>query len=116
MPKPIHLFTGDLRQEPTGVLRERVTSKCELLELSWNYSLQESRNGSMGDIGCMSFSNRQEGMCRHQLRVGPMKETVQGKLGEAGAHLAFMDVSSGPILDRERAYLSVQTRMYTHVL
>lgn len=64
----------------------------------------------------MSFSNRQEGMCRHQLRAGPIKETVQGNLGEAGAHLAFMGVSSGPVLDRERAYLSVQTCMYTHVL
>lgn len=49
MPKPIHLFIGDLRQEPTGVLREKVTSKCELLELLWNYNLQERRNGSMRD-------------------------------------------------------------------
>ena len=40
--------------------------------------------GSVRDVGCISFSNRQEGMCGHQLRAGSKERNGAGKRTRRG--------------------------------
>lgn len=99
-----HLFTVTLWQGPTGGLGESVISKCEVLRFCGTPVYGGGETGSMGDVGCISFSNRQ-GVCRHQLRARS-KERNNGRRRTWRArcppglegHLGW------PVLVMERAY------------